>query len=142
MYSTASPNVPVFCSHAIENPSGGVEEYTTDASTLNKAYYLKHDVVDNIITASYVCFVTDTEHCLRGGDGGASYTANVGVLQEQQTWFTSHSGSCSLNPSGSISYCNGGPFASAHADSDDYVSVIDTDEAICCVDNGGNSYCY
>ena len=67
---------------------GGIGDYTTDASTLNKEYYLKHDVVEDIITASYVCFVTDTEHCMKGGDGGASFATNTQIIRDFQTFYS------------------------------------------------------
>ena len=66
---------------------GGVGDYTTDASTLNKTYYLKHDVEEDIITASYVCFVyNNAEHCMKGGDGGASFAANTQTIKDFQTF--------------------------------------------------------
>ena len=114
--------------------------YVEDASLLGKTYYLKHTVVNDIITASYVCFVTDTEHCMQGGDP-SFYSANVGVLQTQESWFNSQGGSCSLNSSGSYSYCGGGSFAD--------VSVVSGGRAIarvgssgCRVEPGGYSSCY
>ena len=118
----------------------GAGEYTIDASTLNKTFYLKHTVVNDIVTASYVCFVTETEHCMQGGDP-SFYSANVGVLQTQESWFNSQGGSCSLNSSGSYSYCGGGSFAD--------VSVVSGGRAIarvgssgCRVEPGGYSSCY
>ena len=70
----------------------GIGDYATDASTLNKNVYLKHDVVDDIVTASYVCFITDTEHCMQGGT--SYYAANETLLQSQESWFNSNGGSC------------------------------------------------
>ena len=67
--------------------TGGIGEYTTDASTLNKTYYLKHDVVDDIITASYVCFVyNNAEHCMKGGDNGASFAVNTQTIKDYQAF--------------------------------------------------------
>ena len=58
--------------------TGGIGEYTTDASTLNKDYYLKHDVEDNVITASYLCFNKDSNMvCLND-----NYEDNVLTLNE------------------------------------------------------------
>ena len=68
-------------------------ETTTDPSTLGKNYYLKHEIdSENKITASYVCFVTDTEHCMQGGRD--YYVSNITLLQNQQTWFKNNGGSC------------------------------------------------
>ena len=120
-------------------------DYETDASNLNKIYYLKHDVVDDIITASYVCFVTDEEHCMQGGDMNVSthlspyYSTNQSLLQNQQTWFNNHSGSCSFG-SGS-SYCYGGGFSPVGADSSGNVFALVSDAGNCGVNNNGNSNC-
>ena len=68
-------------------------ETTTDPNTLGQKYYLKHEIdSENKITASYVCFVTDTEHCMQGGRD--YYESNIASLQSQQTWFTNNGGSC------------------------------------------------
>ena len=54
--------------------------------------FLKHDIENNIVTHSYVCFtiqrstqqeqpeLTAGEYCLEGGDSGASYTTNKAKL--------------------------------------------------------------
>ena len=78
--------------------TGGAGDYTTNASSLNKTYYLKHDVVKDIVTASYVCFITDTEHCMQGGDS-SYYEANETLLQGQEEWFNNNGGSCSESTS-------------------------------------------
>ena len=114
-------------------------DYTTDASTLNKNYYLKHTVVNDIITASYVCFVTDTEHCMQGGDP-SFYSANVGILQTQESWFNSQGGSCTLNSSGSDSYCYGGGFDNVATRSGGYAEAI-VGGSGCSVARAGNSDC-
>ena len=69
-------------------------ETTTDPTTLGKNFYLKHDVVDNKIIASYVCFITDTEYCMQGGSADY-YETNKVLLQGQEAWFTNNGGSCS-----------------------------------------------
>ena len=120
-------------------------DYETDASQLNKTYYLKHTIVNDIVTASYVCFVTDEEHCMQGGDMNVSthlspyYSTNQSLLQNQQTWFNNHSGSCSFG-SGS-SYCTGGGFGYVNANSRGYVSAYVSDDDRCIVDDYGDSFC-
>ena len=116
--------------------TGGIGEYTTDASTLNKTYYLKHDVVDDIITASYVCFVTDIEHCMQGGNS-SYYAANKTLLQSQESWFTGQSGSCSFGDgSSSCSYSS----LKANASSGDEVNATDYSWE-CIINSGGVSRC-
>ena len=96
---------------------GGIGEYTTDSSTLNKTYYLKHDVVDDIITASYVCFVyNNAEHCMKGGDGGTSFADNTQIIKDYQTYYNLNtvSNPSSSNPGcffdSANAYCYGGDF--------------------------------
>ncbi len=122
---------------------GGVGEYTTDASTLNKNYYLKHDVEDDIITASYVCFVyNNSEHCLKGGDNGASFAANTQIIQDFQTFYNLPNGAnpgCIFTSSDSL--CYGGGFDNMHADSYGIVDVYGSSSEDCFVDGAGYSGC-
>ncbi len=127
---------------------GGVGEYTTDASALNKNYYLKHDVEDDIITASYVCFVyNNSEHCLKGGDNGASFAANTQIIQDYQTFYNLNtvSNPSSSNPGcrfgSSASYCYGGGFYGVEAHSDGILDVYASSSEYCAVDYTGNSRC-
>ena len=100
--------------------------YTTDASTLNSNYYLKHDVVEDIITASYVCFVyNNAEQCMKGGDNGASFAANTQIIKDFQTF---NSLPDNANPGcyfdSSSSYCRGGGFDYINAYSNGNVVVL------------------
>lgn len=111
---------------------------TTDPSTLGKTFYLKHDIENNLITASYVCFVTDAEYCMQGGSA-SFYQSNVGVLQTNETWFNSNDGGCSFGDSGSscvnLYFSNG-----VGADDDGSVKVMAGTD-YCGVDYDGSSYC-
>ena len=121
-------------------------DYETDASNLNKTYYLKHTIVNDIVTASYVCFVTDEEHCMQGGDINVSthlspyYSTNQSLLQNQQTWFNNHSGSCSFSSGGSR--CSGSGFSEVYAHSNGNVSANVSYAVGCQVYSYGDSYCY
>jgi len=77
-------------------------ETTTDPSTLVYNYYLKHDVENNLITASYVCFVTDSEYCLKGGDA-SYYQNNLEILRASESWFNNNEGWCSFDNLNSFS---------------------------------------
>ncbi len=115
-------------------------ETTTDPTTLGKKYYLKHEInSENKITASYVCFVTDTEHCIQGGDGGAAYETNKTLLQSQEQWFNNNGGNCSFN--GSFSLCNGGDLNNILASSNGTVSATDSSSVQCSVNSDGYSGC-
>ena len=128
--------------------TGGVGEYTTDASTLNKNYYLKHDVEDDIITASYVCFVYNNgERCMKGGiNENASSTkpvfdANTQIIQDFQIFNNlpnSESSGCSSDSS--YSRCYGGGFYRIYANLLGFVSVYGSSKE-CYVYSDGTSAC-
>ncbi|MBR3363119.1 MAG: hypothetical protein IKG40_04255 [Bacilli bacterium] len=122
---------------------GGVGEYTTNASTLNKTYYLKHDVEDDIITASYVCFVYNSvEHCLKGGDNGASFAANTQIIQDYQTFYSlPNNAEPGCNFGSSLSDCTGGGFSDVYADSMGSVGVSGSSSEYCGVRSDGHSDC-
>ena len=119
-------------------------EWSIDPSTFNSINYLKHEVSNNIITASYLCFIADnTEHCMQGGkdsNNQSYYQSNVGVLQGVQNWFTSNSGSCDIDASGNYSLCSGAGFGYVYAFSSDRVYAI-ASGVYCDVFNGGISDC-
>ena len=104
--------------------TGGVGEYTTNASTLNKTYYLKHDVVDDIITNSYVCFVyNNAEHCMKGGDNGASFEANTQTIKDYQTFYNLNT---VYNPSSSNLGCSYDSWSRCTSDVGNGISSIST----------------
>ncbi len=111
-------------------------ETTTDPTTLGKNYYLRHDVIDNKITVSYVCFVTDTEHCMRSG--ADYYETNKSLLQGQGSWFTANGGSVHNNSSDFT--CVGGGFDSVYVLSDGVVRAGESSQSYCRIDNG-YAYC-
>ena len=123
-------------------------QYTTDPSTLNKTYYLKNDVEDDIITASYVCFVyNNAEHCMKGTDNGASFAANTQIIKEYQEFYnlndvtnpsTSNPG-CTFSSSSSI--CYGGGFIQVNANSTGLVNVNGSSSENCFVGSDGYSRC-
>ena len=57
---------------------------TTNPNELNKKVYIKHEIdSENKITVSEVCYVTDTEHCMPGGNA-SYYETNKAFLESQQ----------------------------------------------------------
>ena len=59
-------------------------------------FYLKLEVINNIVKKAIVCFEKEGKHyCFRGGDGGASYQQNRNLLQSISTFFTDNGGFCS-----------------------------------------------
>ena len=103
---------------------------------------MKHDVTNDIVIASYVCLVTDTEHCMQGGDSGASFAANTQIIKDFQTFYNLPNGGnpgCSF--ASSYSYCDGGSFYNVYAGSNGYVYVSTSSSGHCSVYYDGNSYC-
>ena len=118
-------------------------DYSTSASTLGKTYYLKHDVEEDIITASYVCFVyNNAEHCMKGGDDGASFETNTQTIKDFQTFNNLPD---NANPGchfySGLSECIGGGFRQVYAISAGPVYVIGSSSGQCIVIPGGGSNC-
>lgn len=120
----------------IGDPSSNVTGGTSNPSTLNKQFYLKHAIDNNTVAESYVCYtLNSTEYCLKGADTSA-YSDNVSILQNSfgasncnetnETYFSYYD--CS---SGSLS---AGATSSGRVLADDVVSG-------CRVTGNGNSGC-
>lgn len=112
-------------------------DYVENPSSLGKVY-LKHIIENDIVLESYVCFVTDTEHCMQGGNA-SYYDTNKTLLQGQQTWFTNNGGSCTFYVSDSR--CYGGGSGGVYAYSNGNVRAYDG-SLICYAYNDGVSNCY
>jgi len=89
------------------------------------------------VQESYVCFVTDAEHCMQGGSPNY-YETNKTLLQGQQAWFTNNGGSCTFDDPNS--YCHGGGFSNVNAIAGGYVAAND-DASACTVFGDGFSGC-
>ena len=122
--------------------------YTEDASVLNKTYYLKHDVVEDVITNSYVCFIyNNSEHCMKGADGGASFDQNTQIIKDFQIFnnlgaYKYNGGNpigCSVSTSNSR--CFGGGFFSVIANPSGNVNASGSSSTVCSVFSAGYSYC-
>ena len=119
-----------------------VPTYSERVTAFGKNYYLKHDVVEDVITASYVCFVyNNAEHCMKGGDGGASFAANTQIIKDFQTFNNLPEYAdpgCYFNSA--LSRCRGGGFFQVDADSYG-VYVHGSSSESCDVWNDGSSAC-
>ena len=120
----------------------GLGTYSEKASMLNKTYYLKHDIVEDVVTASYVCFVSDKEHCMKGGDSGASFTQNTQMIKDLQDYYnlgiyTNGPAGCLINSN--IFMCSNGEFA-VFAYSEGSVKVNSSSD-ICGIYQAGYSDC-
>ena len=122
--------------------------YTEDSSTLNKTYYLKHDVVEDVITNSYVCFVyNNTEHCMKGADGGTTFEQNTQIMKDYQIFYNLGS---VQNNGGNITGCNltssnsdcfGGTFYNMESRLTGYVHIFGNTTSGCLIMKTGYSYC-
>ena len=90
----------------------GLTSYETDLSQLTQDYYLKHEVVNNIVISSQSCirYIEDSvekEACLDPNNSDTydnmssdtvysvtGATGNIAVLSEVQGWFESNAGHC------------------------------------------------
>jgi len=109
---------------------------TTDPSTLGRSYYLKHKIdSNNLITESYVCFITDTEYCLQGGDS-SYYQSNVAILRTNETWFNNHSGSCTLEETSFGCYTTA-VLGHVIATSSGGITILSNDSGSCFIDSYG-----
>ena len=133
--------------YTIANLTEGTD-YVKNATLLNKTYYLKHDVVEDEITASYVCFVyNNVEHCMIGADGGA-FATNTVIIQDYQTFYNLNNVStptldnpgCSFGSSSSN--CIGGGFDYVSAGSSGNLHVGGGAVNYCRVSSNGGSDCY
>ena len=95
-------------------------QVTTNPTAFERNYYLKHEIKDKKITASYVCFVTDWEHCLQGGV--EHYETNKALLQNQKTWFTSNDGNCRTSTYDSHFECSYDEYG--HIGELEYISIF------------------
>ena len=129
--------------YIITNLTEGTD-YVKNASLLNKTYYLKHDIVNDEIINSYLCFIyNNQEHCMKGGDGGASFAANTQMIQDYQSFYNlgaySNGTGCIFNSDDS--YCYGGGLYFVESRSGGEVTVTGSSSDYCYVDFDGHSYC-
>lgn len=71
----------------------GSMEYETDVTNISQNNYLKHEVVNNIITTSYAC-ITYTENgtrkdaCVKGADSTPeTYASNQAIFRSIELYF-------------------------------------------------------
>ncbi|MBR3229551.1 MAG: hypothetical protein IKF91_01840, partial [Bacilli bacterium] len=143
--SSEAPDQGLISAAGVYKTEAEVPTYSDRVTAFGKNYYLKHDVVEDVITASYVCFVyNNAEHCMKGGDVGASFAANTQMIQEYQTFYnlgaydSNTFTGCYFNSSDSI--CRGGGFGNVESYSYGYVYVFGS-SGNCAVYNVGTSYC-
>ena len=113
---------------------------------VSESYYLKHDVVNDEIINTYLCFISDQEYCMKGANETESFTSNKEMLKKFQTYYN-------LNDVTSPSYSNPGcSYYSTSAScfrtnykkltiSSGTVSYYFFPDYYCTISNSGSSYC-
>ena len=131
------------------------EDYVTTAAavtsmdSMGAIFYLKHTVVNSVVTESYVCFITDTEHCMQGGGSEDSNDTSIyykyeeqggnwAVLKSQEPWFQAHEGSCDFSGD---SRCNDNTFSEVSAGRNGDVAAFGPEGTNCIVNYDGSSSC-
>lgn len=97
-------------------------EYVTKASDLNKNYYIRNEVKNDIVTKAQACFFTTKEVCL--DPESQDFDNNSNLIQEQASWFEGKNGECRFDTENYYNGCmsdnlfavtqkNGWPFNTA-----------------------------
>ena len=138
--SGSSASTPRYYSWGSGNISGGLpSDADTDLANINTnghPFYLAFDSEDGeTIDAAYVCFTKGepaVEYCIQGGDSGAAFESNQGILD------IAYPSACSLVDGAYGCSADG---LSARARSYGFVNAGDG-LAACGVDGGGYFVCY
>lgn len=128
-------------------------EYKFKAEDLNKNYYIKNQIVEDVVMASYVCFTfNNKEHCLKGADGGYSYNDNVEILREYMEYMnlpiSNYHPGCNFSDSVSKCYSIGlvDGYRSIEVYSNGNIIVEERDGVACRIypniNSNEESYCY
>ena len=135
---------------SIGNIMDDPSKYTTDPTTLENPFYIKHILnKNNEIIKSYSCVVfNNKEVCVRGGkdengnpfygyaEDQSDYTGNMLILKNLKA----EGVNCELNID--YSYCNDGYVGlDIHSDGNVQTSFSVSGGKYCLVNNEGNSYC-
>ncbi|MCI9110882.1 MAG: hypothetical protein HFH47_03595, partial [Bacilli bacterium] len=127
---------------SIGNSIDGIKTYLNSSELIaesNKKYYLKHEIdSENKIVNSYVCFITDSEHCMQGGNSDY-YETNKALMQSQEEWFTNNEGSCEFKTKSTD--CYGAGFFEVGASDNGSTYAGDQAAAGCEVSYNGTSAC-
>ena len=119
--------------------------YTEDASTLNKTYYLKHDIVEDVLTNTYVCFISDKEHCLKNDSN--AFEENTQIIKDYQKYYNlgpiDTQTNIGCNYQLTTSSCRGGGFYRIYANQGGQVNIHLTNSQQCATTNNntGGSMC-
>ena len=126
--------------------------FTQRANAIGKNYYLKHDIVNDEVINSYVCFIyNNSEQCMKGGDSGASFAANTQIIQMYQSYYNLPL----VNAGDAVTGCyftndtstcrdldlNLSDLYVLEAQNTGIVSASESFDVACLIDVSGDSYC-
>ena len=78
--------------------------FSMDKESLEQKVLLRHDVVNNIIKSTYICYYENsTEYCLKGGDNGDSFSSNEQVIRN----FNQYNSYCTFSNGTDFFGCSG-----------------------------------
>ena len=125
-----------------------IDNASLDPSDFNKDYYLKHEIVENRVTASYICAkLNNQEYCLQGADNGSSFAANTQLIRTYQAIYNLNevANPSEYNPgceyTNTDSYCYGGDFWNVGVDSYGDVYAYDSANSRCSIGYAGEAFC-
>ena len=110
--------------------------YVTDATSLNRKTYLKHEVEDFNITKTYVCFITDQEYCMESSED--AYETNLNILKENDQWFYEHNGRCIYGSGNIRTYCFGDGYSDIEISTTN-ISVDGSNDDNCTANSNGKA---
>ena len=113
--------------------------FSRDKETLNKQVFLRHDVVDNIIQNTFICYLDGSvEYCMQGGDNGNSFSSNEQVIRD----FNYHNSYCTMSVGNDSVGCSGSYGMEMHTYMDGRISAYYIFGIGCNVGSNSTSSCW
>lgn len=114
------------------------ESFSLESNSLNAERYLRHDIENNVIKNTYVCFKDDAEdYCMKGGDNGEAYETNSQIIRD----YNSRHNYCSMVTSTNSTGCEGSYGMSHNTFIDGKVESFYMFSYGCTIESNGSSYC-
>lgn len=122
----------------INNSIIDFDGFSLESNSLNAERYLRHDIENNVIKNTYVCFKDGAEdYCMKGGDNGESYETNSQIIRD----YNSRHSYCSMSTSTNSTGCSGSYGMSHNTFIDGKVESFYIFSYGCTIESNGSSYC-
>ena len=113
--------------------------FSKDKESLDKYVFLRHDVVNNIIKNTYICYLDDSgEYCMQGGDNGNSFSSNEQVIRD----FNHHNSYCVISDRDNEFSCSGSYGMEMSANMNGKISAYYIFGMGCDVESNSTSSCW